>query len=170
MGINELIETTALANRLLKEYGLAELGWRFEFSNRKTQVGTCFHTEKKIVFSKWYVESHPNQIEDTIRHEIAHALVGPEHGHDNVWRRKCLEVGARPERCVNTDDGHATRTAKHNWELRCDNKDCPNTTRWKYDRLSRRARYGICPNCGKPLRITDLRTGTGYRSRAKQPN
>jgi hypothetical protein len=39
------------------------------------------------------------EIVDTILHEIAHALVGPRHGHDTVWKAKCTDIGARPERC-----------------------------------------------------------------------
>lgn len=30
---------------------------------------------------------------DTVAHEVAHALVGPAHGHDAVWRRKAVELG-----------------------------------------------------------------------------
>ena len=170
MALEHLIETTALANRLLKEFGLAEQGWRFEFSNRKTQVGTCFYSQKKIVFSKWYVESHPDEIEDTIRHEIAHALVGPDHGHDHVWRRKCIEVGAKPYTCVTPDavaKGHSVSTAKYNWLLYCDNQACPNVTQWKQHRLSRAAKFSICPNCRQPLLIKDLRNGKRYRSAAE---
>jgi len=169
MGLNELIETTTLANKLMKEFGLADEGWTFRFSNKKTIMGTCYHGEKVIEFSKWYVESHPNEIEDTIRHEIAHALVGPDHDHDYVWRRKCLEVGARPERCYDSNSPQVTRSVKHNWLLECDNPRCENTTKWKRDRMTRRSRYAICPNCARPLRITDLKTGVSYRSNAKLP-
>ena len=38
---------------------------------------------------------------DIIRHEYAHALVtlrdGIQHGHDNVWKQACLEVGCPPD-------------------------------------------------------------------------
>ena len=53
----------------------------------------------------WYRAdlSSLDQVRDTILHEIAHALVGPGHGHDAVWKRKCREVGARPERCGQAD-------------------------------------------------------------------
>ena len=166
MGLDELIETTTLAQRLMKEYGLTDAGWTFRFSHKKTIMGTCIHDEKVIEFSKWYVESHPDEVEDTLRHEIAHALVGPSHGHDSVWRRKCIQVGARPERCYDSRSPNVNRTAKHNWTLQCDNKACNNTTVWKRDRMTRRARYAICPNCHEPLRITDLKTGIAYRSRA----
>src|SRR4051812_12271673 len=50
---------------------------------------------------------------DTLLHEIAHALVGPGHGHGPAWRRKCREVGARPVRC-----GPADMPAGR-WRARC---------------------------------------------------
>lgn len=43
-------------------------------------------------------------IRDTILHEIAHALVGPNHCHDLVWKAKCLEIGATPRRCGASHD------------------------------------------------------------------
>jgi hypothetical protein len=43
------------------------------------------------------------EVRDTILHEIAHALVGPSHGHDAVWRRQALAIGSSGQRCVSSD-------------------------------------------------------------------
>lgn len=159
--LDELIKTQALANRLLKEYGLADEGWTFSFSNRKTHVGTCFFDTKKIVFSKWYIQSHPDEIEDTIRHEIAHALTPDDKGHGWEWRRKALELGCKPERC--TDDAKFSGT--HRWLLECPTDGCYGGP-WKLHRMSQRAWYSYCPNCEQALIVTDTKTGERYRSRA----
>jgi hypothetical protein len=37
-------------------------------------------------------------IKDTIIHEIAHALT-KGHNHNNVWKRKCIELGGDGQRC-----------------------------------------------------------------------
>ena len=37
-----------------------------------------------------------DQVRDTVLHEIAHALVGPEHGHDPVWKKMAVKLGALP--------------------------------------------------------------------------
>ena len=39
------------------------------------------------------------EIEDTLLHEIAHALVGRRHHHDAVWQAKAREIGCSARRC-----------------------------------------------------------------------
>jgi len=41
-----------------------------------------------------FEERSDELVRDTLLHEIAHALVGTAHGHDEVWKAKCLEIGA----------------------------------------------------------------------------
>jgi predicted SprT family Zn-dependent metalloprotease len=43
------------------------------------------------------------QVTDTILHEIAHALTLGD-GHGYAWKRKCIEIGAKPERCYTNKD------------------------------------------------------------------
>jgi predicted SprT family Zn-dependent metalloprotease len=80
-------------------------GWSFGFNRRKQTLGLCIYQRRTIELSVHLVEraNHWDEIRDTILHEIAHALVGPGHGHDKVWKRKCVEVGAKPERCGAAD-------------------------------------------------------------------
>ena len=33
------------------------------------------------------------EVKNTLLHEIAHALVGPGHRHNRVWRQKAREIG-----------------------------------------------------------------------------
>ena len=65
-----------------------EPAWSFEFNRRKRSLGLCFHHRKAVELSLHLVEHNgPEEVLDTLLHEIAHALVGPRHGHDAVWKR-----------------------------------------------------------------------------------
>ena len=90
----------AMAKRLISEFGLAD---RFEFvwTNSRENCGLCRDPWAgnigQIELSKVYVQRASLElIEDTIRHEIAHALVGCTEGHNANWVQACLVVGAVP--------------------------------------------------------------------------
>jgi predicted SprT family Zn-dependent metalloprotease len=76
-----------LAAVLMDEHGLA--GWSVTLDHARRRAGQCDYTNKRISLSRHYVRhAEDSHIRDTILHEIAHALVGPKHGHDAVWRQK----------------------------------------------------------------------------------
>src|SRR5437899_9457077 len=107
------LQVQALAHRLLASFGLHQ--WSFAFNRRKAAMGMCYYYSRTIELSIHFVERNSHaEILDTLLHEIAHALVGPGHGHDAAWKRKCVQIGARPERVsheVNMPDGR--------WQARC---------------------------------------------------
>jgi len=93
-------EAEIKSNQLMKQHGLIERGWSFEFDNAKSRYGSCKHISKRITLSQYMLPHMKDEdIVDTILHEIAHALVGRGHGHNNVWRYKALEIGCRGKRC-----------------------------------------------------------------------
>ena len=92
-----------VANKLMKEFNVPK-GWTFRFNNRKRSLGLCCYTTKTVELSRDFVRlNERSEIEDTIRHEIAHALVGPGHGHDAVWKRMAVRCGANPRACKRVD-------------------------------------------------------------------
>ena len=95
----ELSSVQLLADRLLNEHELFEKGWRFNFDRAKRRAGSCRFSKKEITLAKAYAEQEElNEIKNTILHEIAHALVGPKHGHNEIWKQKALEIGCDAER------------------------------------------------------------------------
>ena len=59
----------------------------------------------RIELSAHFVERNPVEVvEDTIRHEIAHALAGPDANHGPDWQKMAVLVGAKPERCYTQGD------------------------------------------------------------------
>lgn len=99
MNANEILK---YAEEMVQAYGL--VGWKVKVNGRFFNVlGRCKYRTKTIELSKAYIEQGTQEhINDTILHEIAHALVGEGHGHGIVWQRKAREIGAIPKRCSKT--------------------------------------------------------------------
>lgn len=78
----------------LEKWGLIEKGWNFTFNRAIGFAGYCNPRPKEIQLSKPIaLVSTDVFILDTIRHEIAHALVGCHNQHNHIWKRKAIEVG-----------------------------------------------------------------------------
>lgn len=101
--ISKIEWATGEANRLMLFHGLED--WIFRIGYCEKWSGACYFPLPGkfgvIELSKWACESlDAHVIFDTILHEIAHALTGYEHGHDEVWQKKCVEIGAIPVACL----------------------------------------------------------------------
>lgn len=98
----DLNEAALLGRRLLDEHGLRN--WTMVFDRAKRRAGVCRPGRKEIGLSGPLTAIHPaDEVRDTILHEIAHALVGPQHGHDQVWRATALRIGCSGQRCSSAD-------------------------------------------------------------------
>ena len=74
--------------------------WCFEFDSAVIRFGSCLHSKKLITLSRSLTElNNSTLVENTILHEIAHALVGRGHGHSNAWRRTAVRIGCDGKRC-----------------------------------------------------------------------
>ncbi len=122
-----------LAHSLLAEHGLQN--WRISFDHARRRAGLCNFSTNTISLSRHYArEATIEHITDTILHEIAHALVGPRHGHDAVWRRKAKDIGCSAMRC------HNLKFTKARWIMTCPN-GC-----FAVERLRRKSGL-ICRSC-----------------------
>lgn len=98
----EISAALALGRRLLREHGLEH--WAITTDRAKTRAGVCRFAARQISLSTPLTRLHDEaEVGDTILHEIAHALVGPTHGHDHVWRSKAIEIGCSGARTVDAD-------------------------------------------------------------------
>jgi len=131
-------ELERLANRLLtttwtidiysfKEasvINLKELGWSFEYNSRKRAAGLCNYRNKTIYLSKYLVTQNLSkglEFENTLRHELAHALDGAMGGrnhHNNVWKAIARQVLCTAERCYKSEDISDTQSK---YTLVCEN-------------------------------------------------
>ena len=91
-----------LARTLLDEHGLRD--WTVALDRAKTRAGATHFRRRRITLSAPLTRVHDETlVRDTILHEIAHALVGPAHGHDAVWKAQARAIGASDERCFTSE-------------------------------------------------------------------
>ena len=127
-----------LARSEMDKYGLCD--WKIELDYAKVRAGACHFREKKISFSRHFLKNADQlNINDTILHEIAHALVGPKHGHDRVWKNMAKKIGCSAKRC------HTLEFSEYKWIRFCTNY-C-----WE-QKVHRRKLNLICKKCGSPVK------------------
>ena len=133
----------------MEEHGLFDKLWHFDFESCKRSLGRCHYHIKKITLSKWYAElNEEDDVEDTILHEIAHALSFIRYGrkgkgHGTLWKLVCREIGASPERLhkgiLEYPDNHYKYI-----------DDCLCGDTYRRHRISKNRNYR-CPKCRQPL-------------------
>jgi predicted SprT family Zn-dependent metalloprotease len=133
----------ALGRALLNAHGLT--AWEFGFNSNVRRAGVCFYPHRgepgRIELSVHFTQHNTDdEVRDTLLHEIAHALVGPGHGHDGVWKAKCRAIGAKPDACY----GDEVEMPRGRWRATC--PGCAT----EFDRHRRPARPGgwHCRPCG----------------------
>jgi hypothetical protein len=89
-----------------------------------------------IEISKHLLPMGEARVKNTLMHEIAHAIVGPGHGHNHVWRSKAIELGSDGQRC------HVFE-APHKYDVVC----AVHGVVAKRNRLPKRGMRQSCPKC-----------------------
>ena len=126
-----------LARSEMDKNGL--LDWELELDYAKVRAGACYFNKRKISFSRNFIKyADQLDINDTILHEIAHALVGPKHGHDKVWKNMAKKLGCSAKRC------HTIEFSDYKWIRFCSN-NC-----WE-QKIHRRKANLVCRKCGAPV-------------------
>ncbi len=109
-------DAATLCISLMTKHGLMTENtnsWRFEFDNAKRRLGVCNYRDRVIGLSRPLVEHNSlDVIQDTILHEIAHALT-PHAGHGRMWQLQCMALGAKPQACATASDGVVSAPGKY---------------------------------------------------------
>lgn len=82
------------ANEMFYKTNLDNHGWVFTFDKALSRAGVCNYKNKTISLSAlWCENASWTDIEDTIIHEISHAIVGSENGHNKIWSNYAKMLG-----------------------------------------------------------------------------
>lgn len=68
--------------------------WTFAFDNAKRRAGLCDFTSKRISVSRYLAARYDDDDNhQTLLHEVAHALAGPDAAHGPRWKAIADEIG-----------------------------------------------------------------------------
>lgn len=96
----DLKEAEQLSIGMMEKHGLIALGWTFRFDKATSRLGACHFHKKEISLSRLMVTyGELEDMEQTMLHEIAHALLPPEAGHYKPWKVLAASIGYTGERC-----------------------------------------------------------------------
>lgn len=97
----------------MRKHGLR--GWSFEWMRAKHTFGLCQHHKKTLKLSGVFVDCNDEAtVLLVIRHEIAHALMGPGFGHGKEWRALCIKIGGDGKTCSD-----AEVSVTYAWQGKC---------------------------------------------------
>ncbi len=113
-------DAETLARELMAEFLPDEDGWSFTFDRAVRRFGCCRRSAdgriRRISLSRALTLANDReQVEQTLRHEIAHGLAPMHAGHGPAWRAACKVTGARPERCY----GAEVKSPAGVWRFEC---------------------------------------------------
>ncbi len=124
------------AEALMEKHGLRD--WSFQFDDAIRRAACCDSATKVISLAhQFYSKAPAYELRDTILHEIAHAVVGNEHGHDRVWKHAARRIGCTGERC------HGVNFAPPRYIVYC--RHC----RWKH--TGNTQKKSTCRRCGRAV-------------------
>ena len=83
--------------------------WSFGWDSAKKRLGVCKYDQHLISLSRYFVDLHSIQeIDQVMRHEIAHALAGPKAGHGPKWKKIATDIGYEHKKISGDEIGNAT--------------------------------------------------------------
>lgn len=122
-----VLDAVKITRAELDKHGLTEV--RVVVNNRLTRAFGRYryhrlNDDRRIELSRKLVELNDEaRVTRTILHEVAHALT-EGHGHDRVWKAKCLEIGGDGIARYSVIDTNIPQVAKSSklYTLKCE--DC----------------------------------------------
>lgn len=129
--------------------------WTLKWDNAVQRLGACDYRNKVIRLSRPMTQAGTSeQVMDTIRHEVAHALAGFQAGHGREWKIIAMRLGANPQ--ASTTDAPNLREEAAPWVGTCPNGHEVKHRYWRKPR-STRSCGECCPGKFNPDLILTYR-------------
>lgn len=112
-----------LTRTLLNEHGLGHV--KVEISSKaRRKAGSChyrFGQASMIRYAEWLLQPDVpwEHVENTVRHEVAHAIVGPGKGHGREWKTAAKSIGCTGDRCYSRELGEHAPKARYVADCKC---------------------------------------------------
>ena len=98
-----LQDAVTLAELHMEAHGLIQQGWHFQFDAARRRFGQCNYSKRTIKLSRALTLLNEEEtVEQTILHEVAHALCSPWDGHGPQWVRMARSIGCTGSRCYDS--------------------------------------------------------------------
>ncbi|CAM3184942.1 SprT-like domain-containing protein [Actinomyces slackii] len=128
----------------MEEHGVGD--WELALDRARRRAGLTDHGRRRITLSRQLMGLYsPDEVRETILHEIAHARVGAQHGHDEVWEAEARRLGSSGRRLVGP---HAPRL-RGRWVGTC-------PAGHEIDRMRRPSVPVSCARCARRFSLAHL--------------
>lgn len=161
------IEASKILRSRMDELGLRDWKLKLVTNVEGNFFGMCDSKAKTIILNALHIDSHPRtDVIDTINHECAHALVGPNQGHNSIWQAKAKELGALPVACATYGFSPEVIDAIRSGHLVSIGME-------EHVKVTRTPKYNIqkfvekCPTCDKVAKVLsrkEVNTSGGFKA------
>lgn len=121
--------------------------WKLIVNSRLCNTaGRCKYTPEEIDIAQTLLnkpDTTRDNIMNTLLHEIAHAITGPKHHHDAVWKANAIKIGCTGDRCHTLKLGKEKAVVLQMCSKNCEYNEYP---KFRYtDKMKNTKR--ICGKC-----------------------
>lgn len=109
-----------LAQKVFDKYKdrIGDDGYKLVFNKSRAAAGLCYFHKKTIEISIFFLKSSKikdTDVEDTVLHEISHAIAGWDAAHGPEWKDVALSLGCSGNVCSE----HFLEKHDYRYTLRC---------------------------------------------------
>jgi hypothetical protein len=100
MGTIGALEALQLGQSMLDKVGLSADGWTVQFDHPKfrySRHASCHYNKREVHVNAFDIYGADDQFfHNAMCHEMAHAVLSSQHGHNDEWLQKAHEFGMTP--------------------------------------------------------------------------